>query len=162
MLSCKTKARRDTLKTMKPEHDIPFEKYFVAAKAVVLDEEGRMLTLLRGQTAPANPLHWDLPGGIVEYGEDLETCVVRETQEEAAIAIDSLRVFHAVARMNSIGEFWTTIFYAARAASLDVRISWEHDEFRWIVPEEFLDLKISARQREAVQLLLARKPDGKI
>ncbi|HEY4527073.1 MAG TPA: NUDIX hydrolase [Candidatus Paceibacterota bacterium] len=140
----------------------PIEKYFVAAKAIVLDEKGRMLALLRGAGAPTNPLHWDLPGGIVEYGEALDACVVRETIEEAGIDIDTPHVFHAIARMNSIGEFWTTIYFAARARTFEVKISWEHDEYTWVAPEEFLNLTIPQRQRETVELFLELRDKGKL
>ena len=141
---------------------IPFEKYFVAAKAVILKEDGRMLALLRGETAPTNPLHWDLPGGILEYGEALEECVRRETVEEAGIEVDMLRPFHAVSRKNAIGEFWTTIFYAGRALSSDVQISWEHIESRWLTPEEFLTLTVPQRQKETVELYIELKEKGKL
>jgi len=141
---------------------IPFEKYFVAAKAIIVDDDGMMLTLLRGASAPTNPLHWDLPGGILEYGEALEDCVVRETREEAGIEIDSLRVFHAVARKNSLGEFWTTVYFAAHARSRYVTISWEHDEWRWVSPDEFLTLTIPDRQRETVERFIDLRDRAKI
>ncbi|RJQ33968.1 NUDIX hydrolase [Candidatus Parcubacteria bacterium] len=140
----------------------PIEKYFVAAKAIVLDGEGRMLALLRGNTAPSNPLHWDLPGGILEYGEDLAECVVRETREEAGIEIDTPHTFHAIARMNSLGEFWTTIYMVARARSFDVTISWEHDEYKWVAPEEFVELLIPQRQKETVEVFLELRDKGKL
>lgn len=141
---------------------IPFEKYFVAAKAVVLAEDGRMLTLLRGESAPTNPLHWDLPGGILEYGEALEDCVIRETREEANIEVDSLQTFHAVARKNSLGEFWTTVYFVGHALSQEVKISWEHDEYRWVFPEEFLNLTIPQRQRETLEQFIRLRDQGKI
>ena len=121
-----------------------------------------MLALLRGETAPTNPLHWDLPGGILEYGESLETCVERETREEAGITVDLLRAFHAVSRMNSIGEFWTTVFFAGRAVPQEVTISWEHIEYRWVLPEEFIELTVPLRQRETVEKFIEFRDQGKI
>ena len=147
---------------MDSSKDQPIERYFVAAKAIVLDDDGRMLTMLRGAAAPTNPLHWDLPGGILEYGEALEECVARETREEAGIDVDSLRAFYAVARSNSLGEFWTTVYYAARARSHDVTISWEHDEYRWVLPEEFLVLTIPYRQRQTVERFIELRDQAKI
>ena len=140
----------------------PVEHYFVAAKAIVTDDTGQMLTMLRGKAAPTNPLHWDLPGGILEYGEELDQCVIRETREEAGIEIDTPRVFHAVARKNAIGEFWTTIYFAARARTQDITISWEHDEHRWISPEEFLNLQSPQRIRETVERFIELRDKAKI
>jgi len=141
----------------------PVENYFVAAKAIVLDDDGLMLTMLRGETAPTNPLHWDLPGGILEYGEDLLDCMVRETQEEAGIEIDTPHIFHAIARMNSIGEFWTTIYAAAHARSGEVHLSWEHNEYKWVSPEEFITLEASSQRiRETVERFIELRDKGKI
>lgn len=140
----------------------PIEKYFVAAKAVVLNEKGEMLCLLRGAGAPTNPLHWDMPGGILEYGEDLVDCVVRETREEAGIEVGEMRVFHAIARKNSLGEFWTTIYFVTHARSQEITISWEHDEYRWVAPEEFLNLTTPQRQRETVEVFLTLRDTMKL
>jgi len=147
---------------MESEPEIPFEKYFVAGKAIVLDADGRMLTMLRGASAPTNPLHWDLPGGILEYGEDIAECVIRETREETGVEIDMPRAFHAVSRKNAIGEFWTTIYFIAHARTQEVTLSWEHDEWRWVFPEEFLALTIPQRQRETVERFIELRDKGKI
>ena len=140
----------------------PIERYFVAVKAIVLNEAGEMLVMLRGKTAPTNPLHWDMPGGILEYGEAIEVCLAREAKEEAGIEIDTPRVFHAIARMNSIGEFWTTVYLVARARTQDILISWEHDEYRWVSPEDFLNLTIPQRQKETVELFIALRDKVRI
>ena len=142
--------------------DQPVENYFVAAKAIILDDTGLMLTMLRGKTAPTNPLNWDLPGGILEYGEDLIECMVRETREEANIEIDTPHIFHAISRMNSIGEFWTTVYGAARARTQEVTLSWEHDEHQWVSPEEFLNLDASRRIKETVERYIELRDKGKI
>ena len=139
----------------------PIEKYFVAAKGVV-ENDGTILALLRGKTAPTHPLHWDLPGGILEYGESIEECFVREVREEAALEIDVPRVFHAVSRVNALGEFWTTVFYTAHARSSDITISWEHDEYKWVAPDEFVQLEVSQRNREAVERYIELHEAGKI
>lgn len=138
------------------------QNYFVAAKAIVYDDDGNMLTMLRGATAPTNPLSWDLPGGILEYGEGLEECIERETLEETGITLDSIRVLHAIARMNSIGEFWTTVYYTAHARTHEVMISWEHDEYKWLSPDQFLQLEASQRIKETVEKFIDLRERGKL
>ena len=138
------------------------EVFLVATKLVLLRADGRMLVMLRGKEAPTNPLGWDLPGGILEYGEGAEECIVRETREETSIDIGSARVFHAIARANKLGEHWTTVFYVADAPSEEVKISWEHDEFKWISPEELEALPGSQRNKDAVIYFMQLRKEGKI
>ncbi len=138
------------------------EVFLVATKAVILRPDGKMLTLLRGQDAPTNPLGWDLPGGILDHGEEADKGAIRETKEETGLDIMSPRVFHAIARINQLGEHWTTVYYVAAAPEGDVHISWEHDEYKWIMPEAFEALPGSTRTKEAVGYFVDLRKAGKI
>lgn len=138
------------------------EVFLVATKAVVLKPDGKILVLLRGKTAPTNALHWDLPGGILDHGEEADAGIIRETKEEAGLGIASPRVFHAIARINSIGEHWTTIYFFAHADTDDVKISWEHDEYRWVTPEEYESLPGSTRIKEAIRVFIQLRDGGKL
>ena len=58
----------------------------VGAGAVVQDDDGRLLVVLRGR-APARG-RWSLPGGRVERGERAAEAVVREVAEETGLAVE--------------------------------------------------------------------------
>ncbi|MEU6190325.1 NUDIX domain-containing protein [Nocardia sp. NPDC047038] len=53
------------------------------ASASVTDEHGRVLMQRRDDSG-----NWSLPGGIMEVGETLEDCAVRETREETGLDIE--------------------------------------------------------------------------
>ena len=109
-------------------------------KAVVVNTEGKILAMFRGPGAPYMPNKWDIPGGVIEPGEQLTEAIIREVKEEAGISVKDLRVIdvHGVAIPGDI--FWVTLCYFCKAVSTDVKLSFEHDEYRWVTPEEFLQL----------------------
>lgn len=52
----------------------------VGISALCRDAEGRILLIRRGDTG-----EWALPGGTLEWGEDLRSAIVRELLEEAGV-----------------------------------------------------------------------------
>jgi ADP-ribose pyrophosphatase YjhB (NUDIX family) len=136
--------------------------FLVATKAIILRADGHMLTMRRSITAPTNPLGWDLPGGILELDEEADQGIIRETKEETNLEIEPPQAFHAIARPNNIGEHWVNIYYVANATSEEVTLSFEHDEFQWVMPETFGELRGSMRNKEAVAHFVALRAAGKI
>jgi ADP-ribose pyrophosphatase YjhB (NUDIX family) len=57
---------------------------------IIIEYEGSIILIKRKHP----PEGWALPGGFVEYGESLETAVVREAKEETGLDIELLRQFH--------------------------------------------------------------------
>ncbi|KAK3986436.1 NUDIX hydrolase domain-like protein [Cladorrhinum sp. PSN332] len=62
----------------------------VAVIAIIQDDEGRVCTGRRIGPLGGGTLTW--PGGHVEFGEDIFTCVERETLEESALVVKAVRV----------------------------------------------------------------------
>lgn len=120
-----------------------------------MNSDGRLLAIRRSQTAPVRPLHWDLPGGDLDYGEDPIQGIIREVIEETGLTIENPELFDIEAHINSDGEFWVTIAYQGRVASGDVILSFEHDEFKWVTAEEFLQLKSSDKLQRFVKKLIS-------
>ena len=57
------------------------KKRFVEACCAIIQDKGRILIAQR-KADDTLALHWEFPGGKVEAGESLESCVIREIQEE--------------------------------------------------------------------------------
>ena len=61
----------------------------VYATAVVRDERGRILFQRRADFREA---WWGLPGGVLEIGETLAECAVREAREETGLSVEPIRL----------------------------------------------------------------------
>jgi 8-oxo-dGTP pyrophosphatase MutT (NUDIX family) len=61
--------------------------YTAGALAIVRDDAGRLLWVRRRDSG-----WWELPGGVIEFGETPAEAVVRETKEESGfdVAVDRL------------------------------------------------------------------------
>lgn len=113
----------------------------VTQKAVVFRGDGKFLTIRRSKTAPHHPLAWDLPGGQLEYGEEPTFGITREIREEAGLEVSGVKPFDVSSHDHGALGFWVTITYRAKAESVEVKLSYEHDNYQWVTKEEFMKLK---------------------
>lgn len=127
------------------------QKIGVSQKAILISKNGKILTIRRTKTAPSRPLHWDLPGGDIDFGEDAQKGMLREIKEETGLKVKNLKVIDVISALNDRKYFWVTICYVAQATSQKVKLSYEHDYFKWIAPKEFQKLKASPRNKKFVK-----------
>lgn len=112
-------------------------KIGLTQKAFIFDNKGNILIIKRTKTAPAKPNAWDLPGGAIEFGEDPIESIYREIKEETSLGVKDLCPFDITSKVDENDEFWVTIAYRAKAESNEVKLSFEHDDFKWVTPEKF-------------------------
>jgi 8-oxo-dGTP diphosphatase len=58
-----------------------------AAAAIIRDDRGQVLLIRRGDGRG-----WSLPGGIMEPGERLVDCLLREAREETGLKVEPIRL----------------------------------------------------------------------
>ncbi len=63
------------------------DRLLVSASAVIFDDAGRVLLLLR-----ADNQHWGIPGGRAEIGESIAQTAVREVFEETGLRVSVKRL----------------------------------------------------------------------
>ena len=121
------------------------------AVSAVIFREGKVL-LVRRARSPSKGLY-SLPGGRVEFGETLHEALAREVDEETGLRIDivGLAGWREVLPGGSGGGHYVILSFAARWASREPVLNDEHDDFKWLEPGAFGDLKLTGGLSEVVE-----------
>lgn len=127
-------------------------KSFVVAKVIVVNDNGEMLALRRSQSDVRRPGQWDFPGGHVDEGEDMTEAAHREALEEAGLNLAGLRLAFAMSEIvPKHGAGTWLVFVAHISGSPEITVSHEHDQHKWMAPEEFLATATYDRQIKMVR-----------
>lgn len=128
------------------------------AKSIVLDSAGKFLLLTRSGTHPTLAGYYDLPGGMIETGEEPGTAVLRETFEETGIKAAAPQVMYATTMLIG-GTSYPTLLYCIRLEeeSPAVILSWEHESYEWAELEKLIDVEpqLAPTYREALGYIRA-------
>lgn len=120
---------------------IPQKVYaLVGQKAIIVNRNNQILMLQRSEKSGAGG-KWSLPGGALE-NEDPLIGIEREIQEEVQLEVSDLRPFCVMSR-NDDGDFIIVIGYICRTKTKDVKLNWEHDNYKWLTREEALRLDLT-------------------
>lgn len=121
----------------------------VAAKAVVINESGEVLLLREASTYKegTNIGRYSCPGGRLNPGENYENGLKREIMEETGLTVEPLYPiyvgeWHPV--INGVPHQIIAIFTVCKATSKEVKLSEEHDDYKWIDPKDRNEYDIMA------------------
>lgn len=110
--------------------------------------EPRVLLAKRATTKKFFPGIFELPGGHVEYGEEMEAGLRREVQEELGVAIEVGDVVGVFTYMNNIKLCQSIeVVYFARLTDPETNIvihPEDHSEWRWCSASELAETIESA------------------
>jgi 8-oxo-dGTP pyrophosphatase MutT (NUDIX family) len=108
----------------------------VAVKAVIKNKAGKFLIMREGE-------RWQAVGGRLEKGEKLEDGLRRETEEETGITDltvgKAIHVDEWFSKPEGELKHIVAIFFLCETSATEVRLSSEHQEFAWVVPDELDD-----------------------
>lgn len=112
---------------------------------LVIEKDGKYLFIRRAQSFKPGPQKWDIPGGRIEEGERLREALAREVKEEVSLELRSgERLLFAQDIFAPEKDLHVVRLTYVGAASGTVRLSDEHDAFRWMTlheirQEEYVD-----------------------
>ena len=106
-------------------------------------DDGKYLVTKRSKQESTYPEYWDIPGGLVEYGELPKDAVVRETKEEVGLNIIPTKVVHEDSNFDKDKDlvFVRLVYLCEMDDEIDnikLQVN-EHSEYRFIKSLE--DLK---------------------
>lgn len=129
--------------------DHPQRPQLAVSAAIFRDDR---VLLVRRARSPGMGFY-SLPGGRVEFGESLHTALHREVDEETAIQIDivGLAGWREVLPTSGGGGHYMIMSFAARWKALEPVLNDEHDDFKWLKPDEMAELKMTGGLQEVVQ-----------
>ena len=106
----------------------------VIAKAILQNSNGEVLLLRRSDTDIRRPLEWDFPGGAIEEAEEITVGVAREIKEESGLTVmpTKLRLVYAATELLADNNSVNRLLFCAKTEDLDVQLSFEHDQFKWV------------------------------
>lgn len=117
-------------------------KLYNSHKALLVNRLGKVL-LLQSSNPNEYGEDWDLPGGMMESGEEPLDCLVREVLEETGVHInkaDAQMFYQQMAKGfgDMASEDVLKTFYIVKVDETDIFLSWEHKGHRWVDPRNRL------------------------
>ena len=105
-----------------------------AAGVLCTIPDGRVLLLKRSAAEANYPGHWDLPGGMVNAGEDPARGAVRELEEETGHRASGQLEPAGESPLLGSGEGTYSTFKLQVPEAFEPKLSGEHDDYAWAHP----------------------------
>jgi len=116
---------------------------YLAVRAIITDESGRVLILKRAKTKHGNG-EWCLPGGNIEYGQTAGEAMVREIKQETALnCTDVLFLFYLENLPSEESDLHYVNLVFECSAEGNVQLNHESSDFAWIDPGEIHNYSIA-------------------
>jgi len=110
------------------------------SKVVILSKTNRFL-ILRLSMNEKYLGQWDLPGGHLIVGENPEDGLIRETYEETGLIIKNPTKMYVEGKVT---------FYFTKMPVGTIKLSEEHDKYKFLRLEQIEDYDISDKFRRAI------------
>ena len=121
------------------------------AVSAAIFRDGKVL-LVRRARSPGKGFY-SLPGGRVEFGESLHTALHREVDEETGLRIEILGLagWREVLPAAGGGGHYLIMSFAARWTAREPVLNDEHDDFKWLKPEEIGELEVTGGLQAVIE-----------
>jgi len=120
--------------------------------AIIKNKEGKVLLLKRSKSNKFYIGKWQLPGGKVEFGEDIQKAIKREIYEETGKKYSSLRLDKVFSLTEMFDGDKYNVFLMVFAGEFKGKISLssEHSEAKFFSMGQIKKLKLAPLSKKAL------------
>jgi len=123
------------------------DKFPISIKAIIIDDN-KVLCLKNERN------EWDLPGGKIEFNEDIENCLIREIKEETNLSVENLNILKPLnLKFNDVSVI-VLIYSASISCDSPVIISHEHSEYNFFSKSEIKNLNLLENYKNLIEELI--------
>ncbi len=116
-------------------------KQVYVGMAAVIEKKGKFLVLKRTKERDFEPEAWETVTGRLEKDESPIDGILREVNEETGLKVEVILPLDTGFFYRGGKEFpMVFIAYYCKYLEGEVKLTWEHSEYKWISLEEALDL----------------------
>ena len=110
-------------------------RIIVVVKGIIL-QAGKVLIIKRAENDDINAGTWECVGGKIEFGEELETALKREVNEEVGLDITVERLLFATTFKTDPTRQVVILTYLCRSDKNEVVLSEEHMGYKWATKDQ--------------------------
>lgn len=110
-------------------------KIVVALKGFIVNE-GKVLIVQREKDDEIGGGTWECVGGKIEFGEDLETALLREVQEEVGLSVTVEKILYATTFKTEPTRQVVILTYLCSSNSKEAILSKEHSHYKWATKDQ--------------------------
>ncbi|KAA3616455.1 MAG: NUDIX domain-containing protein [Calditrichaeota bacterium] len=130
-----------------------------AVAAALFNDKNQILVIKRKDSG-----NWTLPGGTLEFGEDLVTCCTREIKEETGYKVEILNLIGTYTNPKTVVKYSDgevrqefTIVYEGKIIDGTLSLDHESTDYKWIILENVLNLPLAESQRKRITDIIKYK-----
>jgi mutator protein MutT len=122
-----------------------------AVRAIIVDEQNRVLLLRRRENSQGGG-QWCLPGGKVDYNQQVADAVAREIAEETSLnCVQADFLFYQDSPSLKPGGMHCINFVFKCTVEGEIVLNPESTEYAWVTPDSLQDYTIAFRNNEIVE-----------
>lgn len=118
----------------------------------------RILILKRSDKVGTYQGYWACASGYIEEGETPLETAIKEIGEELSLGVDDIDlVKEGKVILAPDGEhLWAIHPFLFKTKNTKIELDWEHDEFRWISPDEIEEYSCVPKLKETIEAVLSK------